>query len=206
MIVALINKVNGNFIITDFVEYTQQDLKLFKNYVILDELTRTIYNTLVNKYDKVYIKEEDVLKHFANKDSFIFIKNDVKHREDVDANKTQLDIEKNKLYKELDSTVLCTTHEIQFLDYIHYINLFNYFASKNIFITEENKEDKYIEILELDDETAVNKLELFLTLQDKIEIFLEKNQYHIDLKEQIEYADEEELEKLKEEILPKVII
>jgi len=207
MNVALVNKVKGNFLITDFVEYTNQDLKLFKNYVILDEVTRLIYNSLVNKFDRVYIKEEDVLKHSIDKDSFIPVNKKEKlthHRNE--AGPSDLDIEKTKLYKELDSNVLCSTHNVDFLNYVHYLNLFNYFASKGIFITEENKEDKYIEILELDDESAVEKLELFLTLQDNIEPFLEKNQKNIDLKEQIEYADEDELEELKEKILPKVVI
>ena len=208
MYVALVNKVNGNFQITDFVEFNNQDLKLFENYVKIDEITKLIYNSLVNKYDKVYIKEEAVLKHSVTKDSFIPIsipKTGEGYTPAVDES-SKIYIEKVKLYQELDKNTIASAQDLNFLNYIHYINLFNYFASKGIFITEENKEDKYIEILDLDDETAVEKLELFLTLQDKIEGFLEKNTKNIELKEQIEYADEDELEELKEKILPKVVV
>ena len=39
------------------------------------------------------------------------------------------------------------------IDFVSFMELNNKFASKNIFITETNKEEKYIEIIETGDES-----------------------------------------------------
>lgn len=207
MQVALINKINGKYIISDITKFNGQDLDTFKYYAMVDDITKYIFNSLTHKYGKIYIEEKDVFNKLITKDSFIYksddsVKTNSVKTEEID----ELEIDKIGLYKQLNRNIISQIEKIDFFTYIHYLSLFNYFASRGIFITKENKEDKYIEILELDDEKAIDNLELYLTLQDKLENFFEKNNKNISLMDEIEYADKEDLDKLKEEIIPDVIL
>jgi len=204
MQVALLNKINGNFVISEIMQFSGQDLELFENYAMIDDATKYMYNALVNEYGKVYIKEEDIFKKSITKDSFIYLKEDLPEGTTLEAE--ELELKKVELYNYMDNNLALNIQKISFLTYIHYITLFNYFAAKGIFITEDNKEDKYIEILELDDESAIEKLELYLSIQDELKPFLELNNELIQTKEDIDYADEEELEVLAEKIIPTKIL
>ena len=51
---------------------------------------------------------------------------------------------------------------------VKFMLLHDKFASLGIYITEENKEDKYIEILEKDDEKLLNDLEEYIEVQEKM--------------------------------------
>lgn len=64
------------------------------------------------------------------------------------------------------------------LDFVSFMQLNNEFASKGIFITEKNKEEKYIEIIETGNEKLIEKLENYITLMDNIKIIQnKKNEY-----------------------------
>jgi len=194
MQIALINKINNKFIITEISEFDGLDLEIFNMWATIDDNTKFYYNALLNLYNHVYINEASVLKHKITKDSFIFDVKDVKNNSKSDYEPSDLEFKKAELLNKLDRDFSQHIQKTNFLKYIHYIYLFNYFAALGIFITSENKEDKYIEILELDDDSAIEKLELYLTLQDEIGEFLNLNTQLINLKEEIEYADEEELD------------
>lgn len=199
MQIALINKINGKFVITEITDFGGGDLELFPLWATIDDNTKFHFNALNNLYNHVYITESSALNQKITKDSFIFNPEDTKTTElDNNTQPDELSIKKFEYLKKLDLNFSANLNKINFLDYVHYITLFNYFASKGIFITEENKEDKYIEILELDDEEAIEKLELYLTIQDKINPFLNHNTKLIELKEEIEYANEEEFEEIVE--------
>lgn len=51
---------------------------------------------------------------------------------------------------------------------VKFMLLHDKFASLGIYITEENKEDKYIEILEKDDEKLLNDLEEYIDVQERM--------------------------------------
>lgn len=64
------------------------------------------------------------------------------------------------------------------LNIVELMFLHDKFQSLGIYITNENREDKYIEIIEKDDEELLNDLEKYITLCDEIEhLITEKNKY-----------------------------
>lgn len=54
------------------------------------------------------------------------------------------------------------------LDFVSLMLLNNKFASRGIFITENNKEECYIKIIEQGDDTLIEDLERFIALSDNI--------------------------------------
>jgi len=54
------------------------------------------------------------------------------------------------------------------IDFITLMMLNNKFCSKGIYITEENKEEAYIKIIETGDDQLIADLEKYLTLKDEI--------------------------------------
>lgn len=60
------------------------------------------------------------------------------------------------------------------LDFVTFMQLNNSFASKGIFITEKNREEKYIEIIETGDEKLIEDLEKYIILLDNIKIVQKK--------------------------------
>lgn len=60
------------------------------------------------------------------------------------------------------------------LDFVTFMQLNNAFAAKGIFITEKNKEEKYIEIIETGDENLIQDLEQYIMLLDNIKLIQKK--------------------------------
>ena len=54
------------------------------------------------------------------------------------------------------------------VDFVAFMMLNTEFASRGIFITDSNKEECYIKIIESGDEGLINKLEKYLSLRDSI--------------------------------------
>lgn len=54
------------------------------------------------------------------------------------------------------------------IDFTAIMLINNKFANKGIYITDDNKEECYIKIIELGDESLINDLERFINLKDKI--------------------------------------
>jgi archaellum biogenesis ATPase FlaH len=62
------------------------------------------------------------------------------------------------------------------LDFVTFMQLNNAFATKGIFITEKNKEEKYIEIIETGDENLIQDLEKYIMLLDNIKMIQRKKE------------------------------
>lgn len=78
---------------------------------------------------------------------------------------------KESFVKELHKQIAKVFCLIPSYTYYRFAYLNNIFASKGIFITQENREDKYIEILEKNDEELMNYLEELLNVMNKLEYF-----------------------------------
>jgi len=64
------------------------------------------------------------------------------------------------------------------LDFVSFMLLQNKFASKGIFVTEDNKEECYIKIIESGDDSLILDLEKYITYIDNIKtIERDKNNY-----------------------------
>lgn len=64
------------------------------------------------------------------------------------------------------------------LDFVSFMTLNNKFLSHGVAITDKNKEECYIKIIEMGDESLIADLEQYITLSDKIkEIEDKKSEY-----------------------------
>ena len=67
---------------------------------------------------------------------------------------------------------------VKLIDFVTYINLNNKFSSKGIFVTDDNKEEAYIKIIETGDESLISDLEKFITIKDSLaELEAKKDEY-----------------------------
>jgi hypothetical protein len=65
------------------------------------------------------------------------------------------------------------------LDFVSLMMLNNKFLDKNIIITDDNKEECYIKIIEMGDDSLIDDLEHYINLKDSIkEIEKKKTEYH----------------------------
>lgn len=91
------------------------------------------------------------------------------------------------------------------VDFVTFINLQNKFASQGIYITESNKEQCYIQIIEKGDESLIVDLEKYINLLDSIKVIeKQKEEYEsimIKLKQLADYNDEEKVNSIVEEYL-----
>ena len=62
------------------------------------------------------------------------------------------------------------------VDFVTFMMLNNKFMSKGIAITDNNKEEAYIKIIESGDEDLVNSLEKYLSIRDDIKLIEEKKE------------------------------
>jgi len=94
-------------------------------------------------------------------------------------------------------------HTSDLVYYIEFIETNNILNSRGFFITEDNKEEKYLEILEAGDEDLINTLERFLNSRDKLGKVKSAKTEFDNIIESLKYADEnnkEELEQIERKI------
>ena len=93
------------------------------------------------------------------------------------------------------------------VDMVSIMLIQNKFANKGIFITEDNKEECYIKIIETGDETLINDLERFITLRDDIKRIEAQKQEYVDivtkLQNLVDKNDEQAVNSIVEEYLRK---
>jgi len=91
------------------------------------------------------------------------------------------------------------------LDFVTLMLLNNKFASKGIFITEDNKEECFIKIIELGNEEDINDLEKFINIRDEIKVLDKKKQEYQNIINQLQLIqdpnDEEAVNKVIEDYL-----
>jgi PDZ domain-containing secreted protein len=67
------------------------------------------------------------------------------------------------------------------LDFVSFMQLNNKFASKGIFITDNNREECYIKVIESGDESLIIDLERYITLADNMKKIEHKKQEYQDI-------------------------
>lgn len=97
---------------------------------------------------------------------------------------------------------LLTNHLI---DFVTFMQLNTRFNSKNIFVTEENKEEAYIQIIETGDDSLISDLEKFLELTDRIKTIQQKKDEYEQIIEKLQqltdFNDEKAVNTIVEEYL-----
>lgn len=89
---------------------------------------------------------------------------------------------------------------LNLVELVKFMLLHDKFASLGIYVTEENKEDKYIEILEKDDEKLLNDLEEYIETQERVSILVRAVDIYDKLIQKIKEVDEND-----EEAINKII-
>ncbi len=91
------------------------------------------------------------------------------------------------------------------VDFVSFITLQNKFASQGIFITESNKEQCYIQIIEKGDESLIVDLEKYINLLDSIKtIEKQKEEYETiisNLRNLPDHNDQEKVNAIIEDYL-----
>lgn len=62
------------------------------------------------------------------------------------------------------------------INFVSIMLINNKFMNKGIFITDDNKEESYIKVIECGDESLINDLEKFITLKDEIKLLEQKKE------------------------------
>ena len=85
--------------------------------------------------------------------------------------------------------------------YIDFIDTNNILNSKGFFITDENKEEKYLEILETGNEDLIDTLERFLISKDRLSVVKTAREEFEEVIEKLKYAEsDKELEEIESKI------
>jgi len=91
------------------------------------------------------------------------------------------------------------------IDIVSLMLLNNRFANKGIFITDDNKEEAYIKIIETGDESLISDLEKFLTLKDEVKKIEDKKEEYFLIIKQLQALsnpdDSDAVNKIVEEYL-----
>lgn len=96
---------------------------------------------------------------------------------------------KQKLDGVVDASVL-----IHYVDFIDTNNILN---AEGFFITDKNKEEKYLEILETGDEDLIDTLEKFLISKDKLSAVKTARTEFEEVIEDLKYIDDKDAAKFK---------
>ena len=91
------------------------------------------------------------------------------------------------------------------LDFVSLMMLNNKFVSKGIIITDDNKEECYIKIIESGEESLIGDLEKYINLKDSIKLIEQKKEEYFSIVNQLQllsnYNDEPAVNSIVEEYL-----
>ena len=85
---------------------------------------------------------------------------------------------------------------IDMVTYIEYIDINNELAEFGIFITDDNREEKYLEILETGDEHKIDLLEDLLILKDQLSVIKSAKGNFDKILEEVRTLKEDDIEEL----------
>lgn len=156
--VAIFEKVSDelNQIINIETSVIRDLIGLKNNSIGVNNITAQIVETMFNQGKQVYYK--------SNCKSIELMPYDIFSGDDV----TDLNILRNQ---KLSDAKYCISHHqalVTGLMMFDFICINNELIDKGYVITDYNREDKYIEILEAEDEDLVEKLERYLNARDTI--------------------------------------
>lgn len=93
------------------------------------------------------------------------------------------------------------------LDFVSFLAINNKFLSKGFYITDENREEMYIKVIETGDNQLISDLETFINLRDSIKILETKRNEFNDivngLRNLPDYNDTDKVNKIVENYLRK---
>jgi len=113
-----------------------------------------------------------------------------------------IDIARNIALSAITSTVDAYLVTLSMMEFFNFINLNNIFIEKGIIITEDNREEKYLEIINKEDPKLIESLEKYLEAKDRIsQVYWRYEKVEEFKKELMSLTDEKEIESLKNQTL-----
>lgn len=76
------------------------------------------------------------------------------------------------------------------MDIVKFMVLTNEFMSKGIFITDDNREECYIKIIEMGEESLIGKLEEYLNMKDSINVIQRKKEEYQNIITQLQELED----------------
>lgn len=111
------------------------------------------------------------------------------------------DVNRVSILKAARGKLLVVANDVDMVDYISYIEANNTLSSQGFFITDKNREEKYLEILETGDDSLIDALEEFLNVKDSLSILKSAKKTYDDIQDKVlgtAEDDTERLEKIRE--------
>lgn len=91
-----------------------------------------------------------------------------------------------KYYTDLANTILSEKLDPLFILYFtNFIMLNNYFSSKGIFITPDNKDEQYLKLAQSNDSKVLKAFSRYLVLLEKVERYREKYDFYLEFLEEL---------------------
>ena len=114
------------------------------------------------------------------------------------------DENKYRIISKLDEYLQGRLKDAKLVDYIIYMEYNNELASKGYFITDSNREEMYLKILETGDDTLIDILEQYLIMKDKLSFITFARKTFTDIFEKLFETDESDTEALNklESLIP----
>jgi len=78
------------------------------------------------------------------------------------------------------------------VDFASFMILNNKFAAKGIFITDENKEEEYIKVIESGDMSLIEDLESYINLRDKVQSIESQKKEYTDIVNKLKMLEDPE--------------
>jgi len=134
------------------------------------------YENSLMKNDEHYIKcsnaAGDAIRDAISKNKMVFLPKGVQGEltsmdvviTEVDGLTKDIMIALSDVYRKMDYGLF----NVGAINYFDYLTVFSKLASLGYFITDDNREEKYLEIIETGDEELISDLELYLESMDKL--------------------------------------
>jgi len=224
---AFLRKLHdGNWEILEIrpLSQTIDDILKLKEYDTAFPISNSavvLYNeVLVSINEILRVKKEFNRKEITEEDFIIIDLKKIKERSKELNSKKKIvkdeDLINEEIFEKAKTEILRKTINRWFpkinlysiMSFIEYIDLNNFFVSKGYYITDENKEDIFIEIIEKNEEDILNKLENLLAIKQELLEFKTNYSLYFRLKEELDYLsfwDFESIDEALSELNQKVI-
>jgi len=181
-------------------------------FLPISDLAAGIITAERKKGNTVLISKEIIDNEVNFNDLYIISNKDYKEIETMDTTKKSDDEDeeefKERVFEKIKADYLQKALELKMptvtLDKVlrvyDYIEIWGRLFNKGYVITEENKEDIYIDIIEKDDEELLNLLERLLNIKSNFEEFRVQNENYINLVEEFDFMFYDDFESFDEAV------
>ncbi len=153
--VAAVDDIGDKFRVRYVDTYQNSILKNDGYYIKISNVAGDIIRNAISEHKKVYIPK-NVPGELTIRDVVV---------DEVDGLEKDKMIALSDAYRKVDYQIF----NVGAIDYFEFLNIFSRLASLGYFITDQNREEKYIEIIETGNEDLIEELEIYLEKKDNLD-------------------------------------